>query len=804
MNTFEQEFDKQSPVIKGLAAWLFGNRMVVLAMLAVVTVFFGWQASQIRIDAGFEKQLPIGHPYMETFRKHADEFGGANRVLVAVRATDGDIFQPQVLKALEDVTGSVMGVSGVDQSRVSSLFTPNVRFIEVVEGGFAGGNVISSTFQPLTATPEEFDRIRENVLKSGQVGRLVASDFTAALVSAQLVEIDPATGEPLDYLQVAEELEKIREQYRVVDADGNVTSAVDIHIIGFAKAVGDIADGAKGVLLFFGVAVVISLLLVWAYAHSFRLAVLPVICSIIAVVWQLGILNALGFGIDPMSILVPFLVFAIGVSHGVQLMNGTGAEIYRGRTCKQSVMLSFSRLLVPGLVAVGSDTAGFLTLLLIPIPIIQELAITAALGVAVIVVTNLIMMPLLISFLNIGEKYRDRVRKSAGAKQKFWYALSAVAAPKPAAVALISAVALFGFGWVQSEKLQIGDLQAGVPELRADSRYNQDTAVIVDRFEIGVDIINVLAEVPPDTCVNGQVMGWLDRFEWHMANVPGVQSTLSLPNVVQVIHAGWNEGNIKWRVLPTNKFTFVEVTRNVPTSTGLLNIDCSVMPIMVFTEDHKAETIARVVQEVKDWREANPAPQVDGAEAQPALKLATGNVGVMAATNETVKAAQIPMLYWVYGVIVVLCLLSFRSLRATICTVLPLTLVSVLCYALMPALDIGLKISTLPVAALGVGIGVDYGIYIFSRLRQYLREGEPLRAAYFHTLQETGSAVILTGLTLAIGVSTWIFSALKFQADMGILLTFMFVVNMLGAILLLPALACIFWPKQAKMEWDGK
>jgi uncharacterized protein len=243
-------------------------------------------------------------------------------------------------------------------------------------------------------------------------------------------------------------------------------------------------------------------------------------------------------------------------------------------------------------------------------------------------------------------------------------------------------------------------------------------------------------------------------------------------------------------VLPRNKTTMVQAVGYVPTSSGLLNPDCSVMPVMIFTDDHKAGTISNIVSEVKHFRQELAAEQVT-------YRLATGNVGVMAATNEVVEAAQYPILLCVFLAVILLCFIEFRSLRSVLCIILPLGLVSILAYALMSILEIGLKVSTLPVVALGVGVGVDYGIYIFSRLRSYLDEGHSLQDAYLHTLAITGNGVVFTGVTLAIGVTTWIFSPLKFQADMGILLTFLFMVNMLGSIILLPALACWLMPRKA-------
>jgi predicted RND superfamily exporter protein len=502
------------------------------------------------------------------------------------------------------------------------------------------------------------------------------------------------------------------------------------------------------------------------------------------VVWQLGLLTLFGFGIDPMSILVPFLIFAIGVSHGVQMVSAFGAEVYGGAESLPAARATFQRLMIPGGIALLSDTIGFITIMLIEIRMIQEMAITASLGVAVIILTNLVLVPTLLSFTRLDEIHSLKLERRHRHMDPAWNALARVAEPRFAAVISVAAVLLFVVGGWKATQIKIGDLHRGVPELRADSRYNIDTDVITKQFTIGVDVITVIVESIPEGCTNHDIMTNIDRFEWHIQNVPGVQSVLGIGRVAKVINAGWNEGSLKWRELPRNPSTMAQAVTYIDTSTGLLNSDCSVMPVKIYTNDHKAETIDRIVSEVKEYDARH------GSEEARFL-LATGNVGVMAATNEAVSAAQFPMLMWVFTAIIMLCLVTFRSWRATLCIVIPLALVSILAYALMTLLEIGLKVSTLPVVALGVGIGVDYGIYIFARLREILGQGPKLQEAYRETLNITGNGVLFTGITLAIGVATWIFSPLKFQADMGILLTFMFLVNMLGAIILLPALA--FW-----------
>ncbi|MFQ5349635.1 MAG: RND family transporter [Thermoanaerobaculia bacterium] len=759
---------------------VFGHRRLVIALFLLVTVFMGWSASRIGIDAGFAKLLPLEHEYMQTYLKHREGFGGANRLLIALMARDDDMFTPEFFDALKAATDEVFFIPGVDRTKVSSLFTPNTRFTEVVEDGISGGNVVPAEFQP---TPEGLDQVRKNILKAGIVGRLVANDFSGAIISAQLLDINPNTGEPLDYIEVAEQLEdKIRRRFQ----DGiEVTvehTPVDVHMIGFAKVIGDISAGATRVVLFFAIAFLITAIFVYVYSQSIKLTVVPLVCSLIAVVWQLGLLTALGYGIDPMGILVPFLIFAIGVSHGVQMVSAYRAEVYDGADDMAAARAAFRRLLVPGAIALASDTVGFITIQLIKIRVIQEMAVTASLGVAVIILTNLVLLPVLLSYLTHDKVLMEQLERRSRHLRPVWAHLARIAEPGPAKAILAIALVLLVLGFWGAQGIKIGDLHRGVPELRSDSRYNIDSGIITDKFSIGVDILSVIVETVDQGCTDYDIMNTIDRFEWHMSNVPGVQSVVALPGIAKVINAGWNEGGLKWRVLPRNQSVLVQSIAYVPTSTGLLNENCDVMPVMLFTTDHKAETIDRIVSEVKEFN-----GEFGSEDLQ--FKLATGNVGVMAATNEAVSAAQFPMLLYVFSAIIFLCLITFRSLRATLCVVLPLGLVSLLAYALMTLLEIGLKVSTLPVVALGVGIGVDYGIYIYSRFSRIRAEGASVPDAYHQTLKVTGNGVVFTGITLAIGVGTWIFSPLKFQADMGILLTFMFLVNMLGAILLLPALA---------------
>jgi predicted RND superfamily exporter protein len=816
---------------------VFGARPVVLLAFLMVTVLMAWQASQLKVDAGFKKQIPLQHEYMETFLDYEADFGGANRVLVAVMAKDGNIFSDQYMTTLQQVTRDVVNLEDTDDSRARSLFTPNVRFIEVVEDGISGGNVIPNDYDPSfqPGTKEQFEAIRGNIVKANILGRLVAKDWSGTMVWADIIPESDSKTNPrkVDYQKIAHQLEAIRQKYE----KGNVR----IEVIGFAKMVGDIADGATSVIKFFAITIAFTWLLLFLYSSSYKLASLTVACALVAVVWMLGALKLMGFGIDPMNMLTPFLIFAIAVSHGEQMINRFRGEIFFGGLEEGTVeelrarakyavppyeaaVQSFRMLLVPGAVALVAGCIGFGAIWFIPIQMIKELAITATVGVGLTILTDLVLLPVLLSYCTLSKLDRKREYRLRQLTQfdKIWGMLARLSRPGAAAIVIAIGAVLWFFAWREGNKVMIGDAQAGVAELRADARYNQDAVDISSKFALGVDILNVIAEAGPSACTTSyKAMEKIDRFAWHMANVDGVVQVMSLPQAAKLVNAGWNDGALKWRVLPRDRDTLRQATQSFETDSGLLNADCSAMPVTVFTADHQSSTIDRVIAEAKKFRGENDAydpafagkrdaaaraAQEKGEEYttdQVSFRLATGSLGVAAAINDTVREKEHFILYLLYASVLLMCWISFRSIRAALCVLLPLVLVTELGHSLMVHLGIGMKINTLCVVALGVGIGVDYGIYIFARMREAMLQGKSLSESYFIALKTTGIAIFYTALTLAVGVAMWMFSVLKFQADMGILLTFMFIVNMVAAIVFLPALCRWLLRPREKDDFDA-
>ncbi len=749
---------------------LFGNRRKVLALFALVTIGLGFFAVKVHPDAAFDKLLPSHNAYIDTYKKVETQFGGGNVLLISLEAKNGDIFSPAYFDALRRLTDDVFFLPGVDRTHVSSLYTPDTRFAEVVEGGFNGGPVIPATFKP---DAKGFSTVRANIYKSGILGRLVANNFRSAVVSAKLNDVDPSTGAHLDYGKFADELDSIiRAKYNTADTQ--------VHILGFAQAIGDIEHGAQVIVLFFGIALAVAAVLLYIVSRSLYLTVAALACSLIAVMWQLGIITIMGIGIDPISVLIPFLILAIGVSHGVQIALSNVRLVGEGKSALEAARGSFHNLLEPGVVALCLAVLTFVTVTTIPVPAIRELALTAAIGIAVLAITNLMVLPVICSFAGISMARVEAAQRGAARFEGFWRVLASLIAPRSAVIICALTLAVSGSALLLGQPV-VGDLNVGVPELRPESRNNRDAAFFQANYAVGVDVLEVFAEGPANSCLDYDAVRRIDNLDYRLQGVPGVRGTLFMGHLMRFVNVQYNEGNPKFNYLPHDSRVLGRDSSAFEPSMGLANNDCSAMPLIIFLTDHKAGTIDHVIKTIEAF----------SATASPAkirLELAAGTAGVIGATNIVVERAQFPMLGLVYGMIIVICLGVFRSVRAAICIVLPLAAVSILANAAMSVLGIGLKLSTLPVTALGVGIGVDYGIYKFSRLSYYMRRGYTLNAAYIQTLRETGSAVIFTGLSLSIGVATWAFSPLQFQADMGMLLTFMFFMNMAGAIVVLPAI----------------
>ncbi|CAB3736020.1 efflux RND transporter permease subunit [Paraburkholderia rhynchosiae] len=776
------DFNKKSGNF--LERLIFNHRAWVILGSTLLTVFFAFQLRGLAISASYDKMLPVSHPYIKNFIANRGELRGlGDTVRVAVENPRGDIFDPEYLETLGKINDELFLLPGVDRAWMKSIFTPVVRWTEVTEEGFVGGPVLPDAFN---GSPDSIAKLRLNIARAGVVGSLVSNDYRSSMIVIPLLAKN-AEGKPLDYHTLSTKLEEIRSRYTQSSSDGK--PRVAIHITGFAKLVGDLIDGLGKVMYFFLAAAFVASVIIYLFTRCLRSTILVVMCSLIAVVWQLGIVALLGRSIDPFSVLVPFLVFAIGVSHGAQKMNGIMLDVGRGTHKWIAARYTYRRLFLAGMTALLADAVGFGVLMVIDIPVIRELAMTASLGVAVLIFTNLILLPVLLSYVGVSPLAAKRSLTLSQEENRgrglgrVWSLLDRFTERRWATTALVAALGLGAVGYVGSLGLKVGDLDAGAPELRPDSRYNRDDAFITSRYSTSSDAFAVMVKTPPGQCRSFSTLVEADRLEWTLDQVPGVLRTASLVDTVRLYTMGDFEGNPKWMTISESQGLIdPQVTNALLWNSEYLNNDCSVLPVVAYLSDHKAATLDRVTEAVQKFAAAH-----DTHDRQ--FLLAAGNSGVDAATNIVVSNANRTMLFYVYGAVILLGLITFRNWRAVVVAILPLVLTSILAEAVMVALGIGVKVATLPVVALGVGIGVDYALYLLSVQLAQQRQGLSLQEAYKNAVAFTGKVVGLVGVTLAAGVVTWVWSPIKFQADMGIMLTFMFLWNMIGALVLIPALS---------------
>lgn len=764
---------------------LFNNRLIIVGLCLVITVFFGLQARHLTLNAAYDQMIPNGHPFITNFMEHRNELAGmGNALRIAVAVEEGTIFDATYLDTLKRLNDELFLLPGVDRPYMKSLWAPAVRWTGVTEDGLDGGPVIPDDYN---GSRNSIDQVRINVERSGEIGQLVAANYQSSIIMVPLQDVVAATGEAVDYHQLSQQIEALRAKYETDD--------IRIHVTGFAKVMGDLIDGLLQMLAFFVIAIIICTLVLYWYTRCVRSTLLVVACSLTGVVWLLGILPTLGFALDPYSVLVPFLIFAIGVSHGAQKMNGIMQDVGRGWHPLVAARLTFRRLFLAGVTALVSDAVGFAVLIIIDIPVIQGLAITASLGVALLILTNLILLPILLSYIGVSpvaaqrSLQTERAAAKGGEKHFLWAFLDRFTRQPWAGLIVVAGLMIATLGLVVGAKVQIGDTDQGAPELRPDSRYNLDNAFMVANYAASSDVFIVMITTPQYACAHYDTLRVVDALERELQQLPGVDGTSSLAGLSKVASAGMNEGSLKWFETPRSQPLLNSIVTRAPRE--MFNQNCDLLTVYAYLRDHKAETLSAVVDTVDGFAARYGTDDIR-------ILNAAGNAGIDAATNIVVEKANQQMLYLVYLAVILICFITFRSWRAVVCAIVPLMVTSLLAEALMVWLNIGVKVATLPVIALGVGVGVDYALYVMAMVLVQLRQGASLSQAYYQALVSTGKVVLLTGATLGLAVITWVWSPIKFQADMGIMLAFMFIWNMLGALILLPALAHFLFRTQAQ------
>ena len=498
---------------------------------------------------------------------------------------------------------------------------------------------------------------------------------------------------------------------------------------------------------YFAISVAIAALFVFLYTRCIRSTVVLVVTAVLGVVWLMGLLQLLGYELDPYSILVPFLLFAIGLSHGAQKMNGIMQDVGRGTHKYVAARYTFRRLFLAGLTALLTNVVGFMVLIIIDIPVIRDLAVMTSIGVTGLIFTKLVLIPVLLSYTGVSPRAAQRSLKvdadeHAGrtAMGRVWAALELLTERRWAIVAIVCAAILSAGALSLRTGLKIGDLDEGAPELRRDSRYNLDNAYITRHYGLSSDQFAVIVKTPKSACDRYAGLVDADRLGWELEHVDGVKAVTSFAEQTRRAVAAFSEGYFKWNTLARDpQILGPAANRVIQDNPDAMNPNCSVFPVVAYLTDHRADTLDRVLKATEAF-----AATHDRADAQ--FLPAAGSAGIEAVTNIVVHSSFYIMHAVLYCAVDRCCASSpsapgarcwsrwcrWRSRRS----------------CARPSwcvMGIGVKVATLPVIALGVGVGVDYALYLLSIQLAIQRRGGSLREAYTRSLQFTGKVVALVG-----------------------------------------------------------
>jgi len=753
-----------------------GHRLLVMVLVLAATAFFAWQIPRVRIESPTIDLFPSSHPYVETFKKYSDVFGGASRVVIQLEVKQGTIFNLPVLEKIRRITKELELIPGVNNYQVLSLAQRKVKELKVdAERGFRAVPVM---WPEVPRTQVGIENLRRRVHANRRIhGTLVSLDDKATLIVAGFFEKD------LDPLQVYRRIEQIVSR----EVDDNT----ELQVIGRPILLGTIMN-QYGQLLWLFTATALSILLVlFLYFRDFWRVTVPVLTALLSAVWGLGFLGLLGLNFDPLVIVVPFIISARALSHSVQLIERFTEELAASGDKVEAARATFNGLFKPGLLGIVTDAAGVLLVLTTPIPLLRKLALMGGFWVLSIIVSDLIFNPVLLSFLPVSALGRRRRRS---ASERLLGVVSTWCLGRRRWVVLGLAGILFAVGFVFASRLVIGDVHPGTPMLWPDSRYNRDTQRIASRFRNTEEFTVVVEGESRDAIKNPAVLRMMEAFQRHLESIPEVGSTSSLvdllPGIISILHGS----DPRWELIPNDPREsgfFLEMIYSSSEPGDLVRyvtIDSQNANITAYLKDHRGETLRRVVAHARQFIDEHP---VKGAR----LRLAGGYGGLLAAINEEVARHQATVTVLAFGIILLLCSLAYRSLVAGLLFLLPLLVSNYLTYALMGARHIGLDVNALPVVALGVGLGVDYGLYIVERIREEFARSGDVAGSIRVALTTAGKAVLFTASTMVFGVIFWAFSFLRFQADMGLLLAFWMVMSMLGGLVLLPTVISLVKPR---------
>lgn len=756
------------------------HRILVFVVLLAATGFFAYELRHCRMASYADDLLPGGHPYIQVNKQFREIFGGANIVLVAITVKEGDIFNPETLQKIQNITRAFQYVPAVNNNSITSIAVRKVKNIRTT----AWGMKIQPVMYPdVPQTQDEIERLKRAVYTDNMIlGKLVSRDGKSALIMADFFEdkVDPRV--------VFEKVMEMKEK----EEDANTS----IHPVGEPVLIGWAYKYAPQMLWIFGVTVLVIVVLLYGYFRSLRGTVIPLLSAGVSAIWGLGFTGLLRHNFDPLILVVPFLISARACSHSVQMIERYFEEYLRFEDPRMACQAACRGLLAPGLLGIVTDAAGIFIIVVAPIPLLAKLALIGAFWVLSIIFSVLILNPLLLSFLPPPSKSLTRflfVEDSLLNRFLSRVAVATFSRARWVTLAVTAAVLVWAF--CSARSLTVGDAHEGTSLLWPDSQFNRDIRHINKHFP-GVNPLYVIVEGTQENDIKRpEVLRAIEAYQRVMERDPRVGGTQAITDVLKQLNRKFHEDDPRWGILPSEwseigQLMYLFLNGADPGDLDRwMNWNFSQGNIVVYFKDHRGETIRNAIRQSKTFIQNL---SLDGVE----FKLCGGVIGVMAAINEEISQSQTATLLLAFLVIFVTCSVTYRSPIAGILFIIPLAVANLLTFAFMAEMKIGLNINTLPISSLGIGLGVDYGIYIVSRIKEEYAKAGDLKRATLVAMTTAGRAVLFTATTLTAGVIFWYFlSDMRFQAEMGLLLGLWMVTSMIGGMLLLTTVIHFIKPR---------
>lgn len=770
-------------MVRKISSWVVNHRYLCGVVILLITLFFAFEARNVVIKTVFSDLLPSNHPFINTHQKYKEMTGGAFKVFMMLHVKKGDIYNRETLEKIVRITEGLDAVPGVNHDQIYSIASRKLKKITMAGDAITAEDLM----REVPSSPSSMEELKQTIRTTpGVYSVWVSKDEKSVFFTASFIE------------RLIDSKIIFKETRRLVEKESDKNHAV--YMAGEPILMGWVNHYQGEMWWIFGATILSLFVLLYFYFRNMVGVFVPILSTLMSTIWGLGFTGMVGWSLDPLILVIPLLITARALSHTVQIVERYFECYYESMNVKEACIMSMQSILPPGILGIVTDALGILFIAVAPIPLIQKLAYVCGFWAISIIFTTLIFCPLIISFFAPPANIPEIIDTERGWVQRSLGIFARIGFGKGAFVVLILGIILAVFtGW-EASKVEIGDVHPGSPILWKDSNYNIAADTINKNFP-GTDELYVFAEGEgPNAVQTPGFLRILNSFQRHMEKSPLTSRTQSVSDLLPSVHRIIYGGNPKWETLPLEKTQSAQIFYRLESSSAPGDFDLyfardkSVANVTVWYKNHMGKTMREAVATIKKFIEENKEAL---AKEKCSFRLASGTMGMAAATNEAVADSQLLNTILVLGMVFLLCSLTYRSIAAAAILMIPLNFANIITLAVMYKLNIGLNINTLPVVSVGVGVGIDYGIYLLSRLcEEYQADGEYSFAVANRAIKTTGKAIFFTATTMVVGVIFWyFFSSIKFQAEMGLLLSIIMFLNMVGALVLIPSLVYVFKPK---------